>query len=139
MSENIWPILSNLINHLYGLKRSLTFFKHWEMNMSILAKLTTVQISPTSQWFTTTKVYFSLKQYAHHVSSMGGPAAWIHVFSLTPWLKKQPSCGTSPVLWQMENILWSTCQFFELPFRNDTILSSQIFIFDQTMTLPTTT
>lgn len=138
MSENIWPLLSNLINHLYGLKRSLTFFKHWEMNMSILAKLDyCTDFSHISVVYNNQSLF--LPKAVCPSCVIYGPAAWIHVFSLTPWLKKQPSCGTSPVLWQMENILWSTCQFFELPFRNDTILSSQIFILDQTMTLPATT
>lgn len=67
------------------------------------------------------------------------PAAWFHVFSLTPWLSKQPLCGTSPVLWQRENILWSTCQFFELPFRNGTYHFLSNFSPKQTTTVPVTT
>lgn len=97
-------MLSNLINHLYGLKRSLTFFKHWGMNMSILAKLDyCTDFSHISMVYNNQGLFLSKAICPSCV--IYGPAAWIHVFRLTPWLKKQPSHGTSPVLWQGKHLV----------------------------------
>ena len=97
----------------------MQIFTYWGISMSILAKLYYwANFSHISVVYNNQGSFLPKAIWPSCVVCC--PAAWFHVFTLTPWLNKQPLCGTSPVLWQRENILWITCQFFELPFRNGT-------------------